>query len=286
MSDEILKPKVTVGCFAVNEAGKILLMRSPKWKNKLVMYGGHIEWGETVEQALRREVMEEVGIEVYDPQFLRPIEFVFSEEYKKDRHIVTLDYVVKTKAEENDVKLDGVEATEGLWLTPEEIIKRDDVEKTTKENVALYQKMQSDKGPDEYKIGWQRAVADYQNLQKETSTRRQEWIAMSKQQIIEDFIPVYDNFKKAFSHHPEVKDQKQVQNWIDGIGHIQRQFQEVLKSHGVEEIKTVGQKFDPRLHETVGEEEGSEPGLIVKEYEGGYTMGDLIIKVAKVIISK
>ncbi|OGH68317.1 MAG: nucleotide exchange factor GrpE [Candidatus Magasanikbacteria bacterium RIFCSPLOWO2_02_FULL_44_11] len=144
-----------------------------------------------------------------------------------------------------------------------------------------------EKERDEYKQGWQRAVADYQNLQKEISARRQEWILMSKQQIIEDFIPVYDNFKKAFALHPDVNDQKQVKSWVDGIGHIMRQFQDVLKTHQVEEIKTVGEQFDPRFHEAIGvEENGKEYGLIVREVYGGYRLGEQVIKVAKVIISK
>ena len=137
------------------------------------------------------------------------------------------------------------------------------------------------------KNGWQRALADYQNLQKETARRQQEWIKFSEQQILEEFIPVYDHFKTAFAHHPELNgDQKNIKNWIDGIGYIMKQFGEVLKAHGVEEVKTVGEKFDPNLHEAAGEEEGEESGKILKEVSGGYKMGDKVIKPARVIISK
>ncbi|KKU11761.1 MAG: Protein GrpE [Parcubacteria group bacterium GW2011_GWC2_45_7] len=71
----------------------------------------------------------------------------------------------------------------------------------------------------EYKLGWQRAVADYQNLQKEIASRRAELVSMSEQQILEEFIPVYDNFKKAFSLKP-ASEGKQTQSWINGIGFI------------------------------------------------------------------
>lgn len=146
----------------------------------------------------------------------------------------------------------------------------------------------------EYKLGWQRAVADYQNLQKETAARRAELVSMSEQQILEEFIPVYDNFKKAFSLKPVTED-KQTQNWINGIGFIMQYFAGVLKSHKVEEIKTVGETLDTKLHESVGEEDppsatgggGDQPhGTILKEVEGGYTMNGRVIKVAKVIIAK
>lgn len=159
-------------------------------------------------------------------------------------------------------------------------------EQVETENQPDTQKLEQER--DNFKISWQRALADYQNLQKETATRRAEWVQMSEQQILEDFIPVYDNFKKAFAHHPEIsEDMKQVKNWIDGIGYIMRQFEEVLKAHNVAEIKTVGEQFNPQFHEAVSEEEGGKkPGEILKEIDGGYKMGTRVIKVAKVIISK
>ncbi len=142
---------------------------------------------------------------------------------------------------------------------------------------------------EEFKNNWQRALADYKNLQRETSERRGEWARMSERQILEDFIPVYENFKKAFSHHPELSDeQKQIKNWTDGIGYIMKQFWAVLKDHNIEEIKTVGEKFDPAFHEAVEEEvvEGKEPGVVIKEIDGGYKMGDKVIKAAKVTVAK
>ncbi|MFA6105208.1 MAG: nucleotide exchange factor GrpE [Patescibacteria group bacterium] len=139
----------------------------------------------------------------------------------------------------------------------------------------------------EYKLGWQRAMADYQNLKKETEARRAEWVQMSEQQILEEFIPVYDHFKTAFYHHPDLNgDQKNIKNWIDGIGYIMKQFGDVLKAHDVEEIKTVGEMFDPVFHEAAGEEDGEKSGKIIREVSGGYKMGKRVIKPARVIISK
>ncbi len=139
----------------------------------------------------------------------------------------------------------------------------------------------------EFKSSWQRALADYQNLKKETAARRAEWVQMSEQQILEEFIPVYDNFKTAFYHHPDLNgDQKNIKNWVDGIGFIMKQFGEVLKSHGVDEIKTVGEMFDPVFHESAGEESGERAGKIIREVGGGYKMGTRVIKPARVIISK
>lgn len=146
------------------------------------------------------------------------------------------------------------------------------------------------KESEDYKAGWQRAQADYKNLQKEISEMRSEWVRISEQQILEDFIPVYDNFKKAFDHHPELSDDevgKKIKNWIDGIGFIMKQFENVLKSHNVEEIKTVGEIFNPEQHEAIAEENSDQPEhTILKEVDAGYMMKGKVIKVAKVIVAK
>lgn len=141
---------------------------------------------------------------------------------------------------------------------------------------------------EEYKSGWQRALADYKNLQKESADMRGVWAKASEQYILEEFIPVYENFKKAFAHADTMTDEKSWKQWAEGIGYIQKQFGDILKNYQVEEIQTVGQKFDPRYHEAIGEEESSEAesGMILKEVEGGYKRGDKIIKPARVIINK
>lgn len=147
---------------------------------------------------------------------------------------------------------------------------------------------------EEYKSGWQRALADYKNLQRETEQRRGEWVKMSEVEILEDFIPIYENFKQAFSQDftngPQTggPTNSANENWKMGIECIKKQFAEVLKQHGVEEIKTVGEKFDPNLHEAGGEEEveGKESGEIVREVSGGYKMGGKVIRAARVIVVK
>lgn len=139
---------------------------------------------------------------------------------------------------------------------------------------------------EEYKLGWQRAQADYVNLQKETAKQKGEWMQMIKGDVIQEFIPVLDNFKKAFAH--EATDLKQFEGWKKGIEYIMKQFADVVKNNGVEEIKTVGEIFDARYHEIVGEEEkeGANEHEIIREVDGGYKVGDKVIKVAKVIVAK
>jgi molecular chaperone GrpE len=99
---------------------------------------------------------------------------------------------------------------------------------------------------------------------------------------------VYDNFKKAFDAKSEGAWSKEQESWVVGIQYIRKQFADILKKYNVEEIKTVGQKLDTRFHDAAGDEvvEGKEPGIIIREIDGGYTMGGRVIKAARVIIAK
>jgi len=140
---------------------------------------------------------------------------------------------------------------------------------------------------EEYKAGWARAQADYQNLQKEVEQKRAAWAQMSEQEILEEFIPIYDNFKKAFQHGLKDLSSEQ-ESWVKGIEHIMTQFENVLQNHEVKEIATVGEEFNPELHEAVSEEESDEheAGVVMQEIAAGYMMKDKVIKCAKVIVSK
>ena len=139
----------------------------------------------------------------------------------------------------------------------------------------------------EYKSGWQRALADYKNLQTEIEKRRGEWAQMSETQVLNDFLPVYEHLKLALSMEHGAWSIEQ-EDWRKGIEHIMKQFGDVLRAHGLEEIKTVGEQLDLKFHEAVGEEavEGIEAGKIVKEVETGYVMVGRVVKAAKVIVAK
>ncbi len=178
--------------------------------------------------------------------------------------------------------------TDDLNIKDEEVVEPEVVEETEKKGF-FKRKCDCDKLKEEieeYKYGWQRAVADYKNLQKETVERRQEWVNMSELQILEDFIPVYDHFKMAFRLRTTDYSSEQ-QKWIDGIGYIMKQFSEVMRAHGVEEMKVVGEKFDPKYHEAMGEEDSDkDSGTILREVDAGYVMKGKVIKAAKVILAK
>lgn len=111
MADQIF-PEVTCGALIFNKEGKVLLVKSHKWRDKYVMPGGHIELGEKIEQAVVREVKEETGLDVYDIQFVCWQEFIFDDNFYKRRHFIFFDYSCQT--DQNEVILND-EAEEYMW---------------------------------------------------------------------------------------------------------------------------------------------------------------------------
>lgn len=81
----------------MNKKNEILLFRGRKWKNIYTMPGGHVEIGETLEQALKREIKEETGLEIYDIRFLCFQEFIFGKEFHKKRHFIFFDYCCRAR---------------------------------------------------------------------------------------------------------------------------------------------------------------------------------------------
>lgn len=297
--------EVTAAGVIYNDQGEVLLIRSPKFKNKLTIPGGHINKDESYLEACRREILEETGLEAED---IEPFDFdegINPDYFHRPVHFIHLHFAVKTK--KGEVKLND-EATEFMWIKPEEALKRNDLAcRETIESYLRYMECSPAKSQ-EYLNNWKRALADYDNLKKETAKEREEMGKFAMGMAAMSFLEVFENYKKAMGHQPdldmtkeikeikeitEIEDKvlpklKEVGQWLEGVGHIKNQFADVLKQMGVEEIKTVGEKFNPAFHEAVGEEkiEGKEAGMIVREVEGGYKMGERTVKAAKVIVSK
>ena len=129
-------PEPTVGALIFNQKGEIFLMKSYKWKDKYVIPGGHIELGETIEEALKREVKEETNLDIYNIEFVNLQEFIFDKHFFKKKHFIFLDYVCKTKSLK--VKLNS-EGQSYIWIAPEKALKLP-IEPYTKRAIKEYLK--------------------------------------------------------------------------------------------------------------------------------------------------
>jgi len=110
-------PEPTVGALILDPAGRLLLVRSHKWHDKYCVPGGHVELGERLEEALRREAQEETGLDIYDAEFLCFQEFVYDDAYWQRRHFIFFDFACRTTS--TQVRLNS-EAEEYVWVLPEE----------------------------------------------------------------------------------------------------------------------------------------------------------------------
>ena len=129
-------PEPTCGALIFNPAGKIFLMKSHKWRDKYVIPGGHVELGEKIEDALKREIKEETELDIHDVEFICFQEFIYGEEFWKKKHFIFFDFACKTNSTE--VKLNS-EGQEFVWVTLEEALKLP-VEPYSKKTIEEYLK--------------------------------------------------------------------------------------------------------------------------------------------------
>ncbi|MGB0757104.1 MAG: nucleotide exchange factor GrpE [Patescibacteria group bacterium] len=136
----------------------------------------------------------------------------------------------------------------------------------------------------EYLQGWQRAQADYQNLQKQSAAEKQALAEYIKAEVLKDFFPIIDHYYMAVEHIPEkAKDEV----WVQGFVYLQKQFDQTLEAMGVERIETIGKQFDVETMEAVEtkNDDQTEADTVLREVRAGYRLGDIVIVPAKVIVN-
>ncbi|MDP2647802.1 MAG: nucleotide exchange factor GrpE [Candidatus Yanofskybacteria bacterium] len=139
----------------------------------------------------------------------------------------------------------------------------------------------------EYLNGWKRAQADLANYKKEEAERVENVVKFGNENIILKILDLYDDLDRALSHaSPEIE--KMHGPWLKGMQQVAKNFENLLKKHGVEKINTEGQSFDPDVHEAVNQDaESKEDGeKVLEEYRSGYAMHGKVIRPARVKISK
>ncbi len=127
-------PEPTVGALIVDSQNRFFFMRSHKWGGRWVIPGGHVELGETLEEALRREIKEETNLEIRDVEFIHFQEFVYGATFWKKRHFLFFDYACRVSS--SDVKLNE-EAQEYAWVSVEEA-RGLDLESYTRKTLETY----------------------------------------------------------------------------------------------------------------------------------------------------
>lgn len=125
-----------------------------------------------------------------------------------------------------------------------------------------------------------RERADAMNVRKRAEEDRLKMGGFYKAMVVKELLPTIDNFERALKSLPK---DLEGNDFIAGIEKTVKQFGATLKKLGVERIKTVGEHFDPNLHEAVTMEEGDgEHEIVSEELQSGYIMGEEVIRHAMV----
>lgn len=134
----------------------------------------------------------------------------------------------------------------------------------------------------EYKDGWARAQADFQNYRKRIERDNELTYISMKGDIVKKILPVLDDLERALQNRPADN------SWASGIELIARKLQNVLESEGIKRIEAEGVEFDPNFHEAISHEpaDGVNSGFVIGVVQNGYILGDRVIRPALVRVAQ
>lgn len=145
----------------------------------------------------------------------------------------------------------------------------DEIKKLQDENIELKDK-------------WQRALADYQNLERRTQTEIYQRVSEKTNNLLLNFLNIYEDFLRAENSLSKEKIN------TDGIQAVIKNMESLLSENNIKPIEAIGEIFDPQIHEAVSmvEDDSLDDGTITQEVSKGYISGKAILKPSKVIVSK
>ncbi len=157
-----------------------------------------------------------------------------------------------------------------------------EIEKEEKmENEELQNEVVPKQDYDELDDRYKRILAEFENFKKRSSKERDGLYNSILSDVVEVMLPVVDNLENA------AKVETSDENYKQGVELVLKQFKDVLKTKGVEEIKAVGETFDPELHEAVSSVQDDNLGEkeIAQEYRKGYKIGSKVIRHSMVVVA-
>jgi len=183
-------------------------------------------------------------------------------EIKHDQKPSTNDMASKQKGEKKEVPLEK--------LTKAELIEKLKAgEESAKKYLDLYV----------------RAQAEMDNLKKRLRREKEDFLKFANESLLKELLPVVDNLENALKH---AQDEGSVDALREGIELTLKGMKDALSKAGVEEVKAIGERFDPNFHYAVSQEETDkvETGTVVQELQKGYVLNQRLLRPAMVVVSK
>jgi len=172
-----------------------------------------------------------------------------------------------TQRESGEVKATGSDAANGEAAAPESDLERVTAERDKKHEQLL------------------RTTADFENYRKRMRREVEEAKVKGQQDVVRDILPVFDNLERAVQASGTASDAASV---IEGIRMVLKLFEDTAERIGLARIKTIGERFDPQVHEAIQQKESADaaPGTILAEVVPGYRFGDKLVRAAMVVVAR
>lgn len=178
-----------------------------------------------------------------------------------------------------EVQEDSPEATAGEEAAEETSEEKETAEEKTegKTKASFFGKKKKDKKDqqiEELTDRLKRSMAEFDNFRKRTEKEKSGMYIVGAKEIIENMLPVVDNFERGLAQAPEGD------AFAEGMQMIYKQLMTTLEGLGVEVIEAVGKEFDPDFHNAVMHVEDEEAGenIIVEEFQKGYTYKGFVVR--------
>jgi molecular chaperone GrpE len=128
-----------------------------------------------------------------------------------------------------------------------------------------------------------RALADFDNYRRRVERERASSARSGKREILASLLEVLDSFDRALRHRSDAPS-----SVSEGVQAIHRKLLGLLEAQGVTPLKSLGETFDPQLHEAVGSAESDQyaPGAVVEEVQRGYRWGEELLRPARVRVAQ
>jgi len=138
---------------------------------------------------------------------------------------------------------------------------------------------------EDYKDRWMRSQAEFANARKRMEKQRLELFSTATADVMRKLLPILDDYERAMENTPEAIHED---SWLEGIQLVQRKLMGVLENYNVTPIEAVGEPFDPNVHEAISQEDSDEydSGVVCKELQTGYKIGDRVIRPSLVIVAE
>ena len=199
--------------------------------------------------------------------------------------------IIKTKMSAEDIETTGERSTEnysgnsGEQEVPseEQTSSQDASGESTEEGTSSGKEENAELV--QLKDKYLRTLAEYENFRKRSEKEKAQMFELGAKSIIEQLLPVVDNFERALEH---ISEEEKENSFVKGVEGIYKQIQKMFSDCDIQAIEAVGQKFNPALHNAVmTEEEGdAEEDTVTADLQKGYTYRGNVVRHSMVKVKK